>query len=91
MTSTLDLVQTNTTDEPTEAAHIVMTPPKWQPLTPQAYVMLARVEGFPVTALCGHTWIPEKDPAPLPVCSSCLEIYQQPGKHRDERDELPDA
>jgi hypothetical protein len=58
---------------------------------PQAYVTRAIVEGFPVTALCGYTWVPSKDPRDKPVCSGCLDIYQQPGEHRDEREELPDA
>jgi len=90
-TTTAELVKSETSDEPTESAHIVMVPPDQTDDTPQAYVLRARIEGFPVTALCGHTWVPEKDPTPLPVCSRCLDIYQQPGKYRDERNELPDA
>lgn len=91
MTQTLEYVQTNTTDTPDEAAHIVMVPPHEDDETPQAYVMRARVEGFAITALCGYEWIPSKNPEPLPVCQTCLDIYQQPGKHRESRDELPDA
>lgn len=83
--------QLATTDDPGAAAHIVMVPAGEPDQTPQAYVLRARIEGFPVTALCGYTWVPEKDPRDKPVCSGCLDIYQQPGDHRDERDELPDA
>ena len=93
--STMELVQTTTTDEPVEAAHIVMVPGPMKALypemTPQSYVLDARINGYPVVALCGYTWIPQKDPEPLPVCSACLDIYQQDGEHRDERNELPDA
>lgn len=90
-TSTLDVAQHATSDVPDESSHIVMVPPDQPDKTPQAYVLRARIEGFTVVALCGHEWVPTKDPAPLPVCSKCLDIYQQPGKHRDERDELPSA
>lgn len=86
------IVETRTSDTPEESSHIVMLPPNNKTdATPQAYVLRARIEGFPVTALCGYTWVPEKNPAPLPVCSRCLEIYQQPGENRDDRNELPDA
>jgi hypothetical protein len=80
-----------TTEEPEQAAHIVMVPPGEDDTTPQAYVLRARIEGFAVTALCGYRWVPQRNPEPLPVCSACLDIYQQPGEHRDEREELPEA
>ena len=41
-----------------DQAHIVMVPPGEPDQTPQAYVLRARVEGFPITALCGFVWIP---------------------------------
>lgn len=90
-TLTEEYVETRTSDDPADSAHIVMVPPGESDETPQAYVMRARVEGFPVTALCGHSWTPQRDPAPLPVCSRCLDIYHQPGKNRDDRERLPDA
>lgn len=80
-----------TSDVPGDSAHIIMVPPGETDSTPQAYLLRSRIEGSPVTALCGYTWVPQKDPQALPVCSRCLDIYQQPGEHRDERDELPDA
>ena len=80
-----------TTEEPEQASHIVMVPAGEDDKSPQAYVLRARIEGFAVTALCGHEFIPQKDPAPLPVCSGCLDIYQQPGENRDSREELPEA
>ena len=80
-----------TTDQPADAAHIVMVPPGEPDETPQAYVLRARIEGLPITALCGFTWIPSKDAKQLPVCQACLDIYHQPGENRDDREELPDA
>lgn len=93
MTATMtdEIVQTNTTDEPGDASHIVRVPPGQPDQTPQAYVMRASVEGFPVRAECGYEWIPSRDPLPLPVCSRCLEIYQHDPKGHGDRGELPDA
>jgi len=93
MTATLtdEYVQTRTTDQPAEAAHIVMVPRGQPDPTPQAYVLRARIDGFPVTALCGHTWQPTKDPEPLPVCARCLDIYQNDPLGHGDRDQLPEA
>lgn len=92
MTITEELVETRTTDEPGEAAHIVLLPPELRgATTPQAYIMQARVEGFEVEALCGHRWVPQKDPAPLPVCSGCLDIYQNDPFGHGDRGQLPDS
>jgi hypothetical protein len=85
----IETTHTTSTDKP-ESAHIVMVPPGESDETPQAYVMRARIEGFPITALCGFTWIPNKMATGLPVCQECLEIYEQPGENRDDRDRLPD-
>ena len=91
MTATITEERLQTTDIPAQAAHIVMVPPDQDDETPQAYVLRARIEGFPITALCGHVFTPERDPKPLPVCQTCLDIYQQPGDQRDSRDQLPEA
>lgn len=88
LTMTEEVVETRTSDDPGDSAHIVWVPPG-SSMTAQALVMHARVEGVPVTALCGHTWVPVRDPLPLPVCSRCLELYHAPGENRDDRDELP--
>lgn len=94
MTTTLDapIVQTNTTDEPEKAAHIVRVPPGEPDQSPPAYVMRARIEGFPITALCGYTWVPHRDPSPLPVCQTCKDIFENVGSDLDDRKgRLPDA
>jgi len=41
-----------------------------------AIVLEARVMGTPITALCGHTWVPSRDPAKYPVCPKCVEILE---------------
>lgn len=92
-TSTLDrpFGVTETTDQPEQAAHIVMVPAGQPDETPQSYVLRARVEGFAVTALCGHTSVPERDPQPLPVCEACLVVYRHDPKGHGDRGDLPDA
>jgi hypothetical protein len=34
----------------------------------------AYVNGTPVVALCGYTWVPSKSPKGLPVCAACKEL-----------------
>lgn len=56
-----------------EVGHYVKSPNDNE--TNHAYVMRARLEGFPVTALCGWTWVPKRMASDLPVCSECLDIF----------------
>lgn len=59
--------------------HYVMTKPG---LTPEATIMEARVYGTPVTALCGKTWVPDRDPQRFSLCQTCKEIFESlPDKH----------
>lgn len=60
------------TDEPI-LSHVV---PGDKDHTGEALVMEARVNGTPVTALCGHTWVPSRDPMKHPVCQKCLELLR---------------
>ena len=53
-------------------AHIVKTEPDE---SAAAKVLEARIYGTPVEALCGHVWVPSRDPKQLPVCQACKEIY----------------
>lgn len=41
-----------------------------------ARITRARVEGTAVTALCGHTWVPSRNPENHPVCQKCLELFE---------------
>ena len=60
-------------DKP-EAAHYVLSPDPAE--SAHAYVMRARIEGFPVTAVCGFTWVPFKQATGLPVCQECRNIFE---------------
>lgn len=88
---TLEYVQTNTTDVPEDASHIVQVPKHQPDPTPQAYVLRARIEGFLIVALCGHAFVPKQNPEPLPVCQACLDIYENDPHGHGDRDQLPDA
>jgi hypothetical protein len=44
--------------------------------TAQDLVLEAFVNGTMLTALCGHKWIPSRDPKKYPVCQKCIEIYE---------------
>jgi hypothetical protein len=35
----------------------------------------ALVYGQEVEALCGYRWVPYRDPASLPICPPCKEIF----------------
>ncbi len=54
-------------------AHIVKVEPGE---SATAKVLEARVAGTPLEALCGHVWVPSRDPRNLPMCSRCKEIYE---------------
>ncbi len=54
------------------AAHIVKTEPGE---SAAAVIMQARVFGEELEALCGHRWIPSRDPKQYPLCDKCKEIY----------------
>jgi hypothetical protein len=71
---------TETEDGP--VAHIVKTK---RGEDAAAKVLAARIEGTPLEALCGHTWVPSRDPKQLPVCQKCKDLY---GMYRDFNDGL---
>lgn len=79
------------TDEDTETgdgpvAHIVKTKPGEDAA---AKVLAARIEGTPLEALCGHTWVPNRDPKQLPVCQKCKDVYQMYRDFNEGLDETP--
>lgn len=53
-------------------AHIVKTGPDEDAA---AKVLEARINATPLEALCGHVWIPSRDPQQVPICQKCKEIY----------------
>ena len=46
-------------------------------VVPASAVTEAYITGTPVTALCGKTWVPSRDPKRYPVCPTCKEILDQ--------------
>jgi hypothetical protein len=44
-----------------------------------AKVTQAIINGTPVTALCGYTWVPSRDPKKLPICEACKAIVGRTG------------
>ncbi|MGI9579164.1 MAG: DUF3039 domain-containing protein [Microthrixaceae bacterium] len=83
-TTTLTEERTETEDGP--VAHIVKTKPGEDAA---AKVLAARVEGTPLEALCGHTWVPNRDPKRLPVCQKCKDIYEMYRGFNDNLGETP--
>ncbi len=67
-------------------AHIVRTKPGEDAA---AKILEARINGTPVEALCGHVWVPSRDPMRLPVCEPCLEVYRMYREFNDGLDETP--
>jgi hypothetical protein len=55
------------------AAHIVKTEPGE---SAAAKVLEARIYGIAIEALCGHVWVPSRDPKQLPVCEACKSVYE---------------
>jgi hypothetical protein len=72
------------TGEP-RVAHIVKVGPGE---SAAAKVLEARINGTPVEALCGHVWVPSRDPKQLPLCEACKEIY---GLYKEFNDGLRDT
>ncbi len=68
----LTKVRPNETDseERDRMAHIVY---------PASAVTEAIVTGSPCTALCGKTWVPNRDPKKYPLCPTCKEIAEGMG------------
>jgi hypothetical protein len=73
------------TGEPT-VAHIVKTA---KGETAAAKVLEARINGTPLEALCGHVWVPSRDPRQLPVCQACRDIYDMYRSFNDGLNETP--
>lgn len=45
-------------------------------MSAQAMVLEAMVNGTALTALCGHQWVPTRDPSKFPICEKCLELVE---------------
>lgn len=73
------------TGEPA-VAHIVKTEPGE---SAAAKVLEARIYGTPLEALCGHVWVPSRDPKQLPLCEACKDIYETYRAFNDGLNEKP--
>ena len=73
------------TGEPA-VAHIVKTEPGE---SATAKVLEARIYGTPIEALCGHVWVPSRDPKQLPVCQKCKDVYEMYRQFNDGLNENP--
>ncbi len=74
------------TGEP-PVAHIVKTEPGE---TATAKVLEARIYGTPLEALCGHVWVPSRDPRQLPMCQRCKDVYETYQAFNDGLNDNPD-
>ncbi len=68
------------------SAHIVKTEPGENAA---AKVLEARIYGTPLEALCGHVWVPSRDPKQLPLCEKCKEIYEVYRAFNDHLNDKP--
>ncbi|MFM7488752.1 MAG: DUF3039 domain-containing protein [Actinomycetota bacterium] len=69
-----------------DCAHIVKVGPGE---TATAKVLEARVMGTPLEALCGHVWVPSRDPKSLPLCEDCKNIYEMYKSFNDGLNDTP--
>lgn len=74
------------TGEPA-SAHIVKTEPGE---SAAAKVLEARIYGTPLEALCGHVWVPSRDPKQLPLCDACKSIYDTYRAFNEGLNDQPD-
>jgi hypothetical protein len=68
------------------SAHIVKTEPGE---SAAAKVLEARIYGTALEALCGHVWVPSRDPKQLPLCEQCKSIYDMYKAFNDGLNDQP--
>ncbi len=85
-TLTPDTDEVTQTGEPV-AAHIVKTDPGENAA---AKVLEARIYGTPLEALCGHVWVPSRDPKQHPMCQKCKSVYDMYKAFNDGLRDTPD-
>ena len=71
-----------------KVAHIVKTEPGESAV---AKVTEARIYGYPVEALCGEVFVPQRDPSKLAMCGVCKEIYDLYRAANEDLNETPGA
>ena len=73
VTEVITRTEEDTETEDGPVAHIVKVGPGEDAA---AKVLEARIEGTPIEALCGHVWVPSRDPKQLPMCQKCKDVYE---------------
>lgn len=73
-TRTIEQVEIDPTTGAGRVSHIVAPDGKQ---TASALVTEARVYGMEVEALCGHRWVPERDPKQYPLCEGCKSEWDR--------------
>lgn len=68
----------DTNDGKDHLTHIVNPPANrhigFPGMKAQDIVDIARIRGVEVTALCGYTWVPKRNPEKYPVCQPCVDV-----------------
>ena len=83
--------QIETSDDPGQSTHIILIPRDRKGTTiPQACFTEAIFNGTAIEALCGHKWVPSKDPRRLPICTRCKAIFEYDPHGHNDRDQLPE-
>ena len=87
-TTTIERTDTDEVEQTEDGpvAHIVKTKPGEEAV---AVVLQARIEGTPLEALCGHVWVPSRDPKQLPMCQKCKDVYDMYRTFNDGLGETP--
>lgn len=62
-------------DGPTHHHRVGLTGEQYRlGLTAEAVITAAYVNGTPLTALCGHRFVPSRDARLLPLCPACKRL-----------------
>ena len=65
-------------DDDPHHTHIVKRQPgETRPM--EVVVLEARINGTPLVALCGYTWVPTRDPNKHPLCETCKKMARRLG------------
>lgn len=79
-THTIDTVHPGTVDVPDAREHTAPAEPgdheKLAHFVPADQLADAIIFGTPLTALCGKTWVPTRDPKQFPVCPDCKAAWE---------------
>lgn len=74
-----ELVPYDDTDDGKDHLTHIINPPNnthiWEPgMEAQDVVAIARLKGWPVTALCGYKFVPKRNPERYDACQACMDI-----------------